>query len=678
MFYNLDLDQYLSYFTYNNLRVNDIVEILIFVTIAFYLIKHFQNTRMWILLKGILTLFIVYALSNLFSLKVITNLFQSIIIFFAFALIMMFQPELRKMIESVGTRNISTNIRSLFSKKTDNKRFSDQTIQEIILAIDNMSKAKTGALILIENGIPLDEYIKTGIAINSDITSQLITNIFEKNTPLHDGAMVIRNNKIIAATCYLPLSENKKINKALGTRHRAAIGASEQTDALVIVVSEETGAISYVLNGTIKHKVTSSEIVNQLQSINYIIKPTTPAKYRRHFIRNILTAVITGCFFWGLFSITYNPIETITINNIPVEIVNDQIISSLDKVYEVTDGNTVNIKVTGSKDVLNNISASDFTAKADLSKLSITNTANITVATPKNVSVDTGNAVMQIAIEDASEIELSIELQKSGVEQEGYFVYNLSTDTPTIAISGPKSLIKTIDKAVAVVNVNDAHANFETASKVVVYDKNGNVISPDICNIDIDQINISASVYSTKEVPVVLNVTDESEDTQLEVLEETLSMETIPVAAPDDDLEQIEEVVIPVDVTNSSSNTINSIIDLRNYLPSGVQCAGETNLEYTIQIGKFITRELTVMPENIEVLDGTAEIKNKEIKISVTFDKNTTSNVNIASFGPYIDVDDLKPGKYSLPLQFKNLGNIKIDDIYNVDVVVKEKTNDNE
>ena len=673
MFYNLNLEQYLSYFTYNNIRVNDIVEILIFIGVSLYLIRHFQNTRMWILLKGIFTLFIIYALSNLFSLKVITNLFQSIIIFFAIALIMMFQPELRKMLESFGTRSISSNIKSLIGKNGNNKRFSDQTIQEIILAIDNMSKAKTGALILIENSIPLDEYIKTGISINSDITSQLITNIFEKNTPLHDGAMIIRNNKIISATCYLPLSESKSINKSLGTRHRAAIGASEQTDAFIIVVSEETGAISYVTGGKIKHKVSSSEIANQIQSINYIIKPTTPAKYRRHFVRNIITAVITGCFFWGLFSIAYNPIETITVNDIPVEIINDQIIGNLGKVYEVAGKDTVDIKVTGPKDILNDISASDFTARADLSKLSITNTANIQVTTYKNVTVDTGNAMMQINVEDASEIELSIELQKQGTEQEGYFVYNLSTNTPTVNVSGPKSLIKTIDKAVCVVNVNGAHANFETTSKIVVYDKNGDVISPDLCDISAEQININAAVHSTKEVPIVLDITDENEDTELKIEKETLSMESIAVAASDDNLEEIESVVIPVDVTNSSSNTINSIVDLRNYLPSGVQCAGETNLEYTIEIGKFITRDLTVAANNIKIINGTGKITDDEIKISVTFDKNTTNNVSILSFAPYVDVKDLNGGKYSLPLQFENLGDVKVDDVYKVNVIVGDE-----
>lgn len=675
MFYKSDWDNYLSYFSFNNIRINDIIEIIIFMGIFFYLIRHFKNTRMWILLKGILTMFAIYALSNIFSLKVITNLFQSIISFAIIALIMMFQPELRKILESVGNKNLSSNIKSFFGKKV-NKRFTNETIQELVSSVDNMAKAKTGALILIENDIPLDEYIKSGISINSDITSQLIMNIFEKNTPLHDGAMIIRDNKIIAATCYLPLSESKNINKSLGTRHRAAIGASEQTDAFIIVVSEETGAISYVENGQIKHNIKASTLAEKIQSINYEVKPTTHLAQRGAFIKNLLMSVVFGALFWLIFTVAYNPVETIKIDNIPVEIVNESVIESLDKVYEVKSGNTVNIEVTGTKDVLNSLSSSDFKATADFSKLSITNTASINVYTPKNVQIDTHNATMSIQIEDASEIELSIELQKQGTEQDGFFVYNLSTNTPTVKISGPKSIIKTIDKAVAVVNINGAHANFETTSDIKVYDKNGSVLSNENCKISVDNINITATVYKTKEVPVSLEIIDDSKDSKLEVLEKTLSAESIMVSADEKTLNSIEEIVVPVDVTNSTSNTINSIIDIRNYLPSGVQCAGENNFEYTLQITKLITRTFTLYPSNISIKNGVGTIMNSKIDIKLTFDKNTTDNINTTQLGAFVDIDGLENGTHSVPVQFENLGDIKTGSVYKINVKVANNENE--
>ena len=667
--YKFDIQQYLSYFEFNNIKINNIIEIVIFIVIVFYLIKHFQNTRIWVLIKGIFVMFLIYALSAAFSLKIITNLFQSIISFFIIALIMMFQPELRKMLESVGNKTFLHNVRSHFGKQ-DNKRFTDHTIQEIVSAVDSMSKVKTGALILIENDIPLDEYVKTGISINSDITSQLITNIFEKNTPLHDGAMIIKNNKIVSATCYLPLSESKSIDKALGTRHRAAIGASEQTDAFIIVVSEETGAISYVYNGKIKHKISSSELAEQLQSINYTIKPTN-SKNRKHLFRNTILSVIFGIFFWGLLSIVYNPVETVTINNIPVTIENEQIIEKLNKVYEVVDGETVSIEVTGPKSTIDTLHAEDFVATADLSKLSITNTASIKVTTDKNVKVNTKNAVLQITVEDASELELSIDITKTGKEAYGYYVYNLATSTPTVKVTGPKSIIQTIDKAVANVNVNGANEDFETTAQILVYDKNGAIINDKDCSVNISSISVDASVYNTKEVPVVLDIINNNDDAQIEVIDQKTSTDTVIVAASNELLESIDSITIPIDVTNSSSNTINSIIDLRNYLPSGVIYVGEDNFEYTIEIGKYVTREFELYPNNIEIKNGEAKITTQKININVTFDKNTVDNVNLSQAKPFIDVSDLAPGKYSLPIQFDNLENIKIEDIYNVDVVVE-------
>ena len=258
MFYTFNFSKYLESIPLS-FNINSFIEIIILVLTCYYIIKHFQHTRIWVLVKGIFVFFIIYFLSDIFSLKIITSIFQSAISFLFIALIMMFQPELRKILEHIGNKSIKEGVRQFFYKEK-NKKFSDKTIQDIISAVDTMSKNKTGALILIENDIPLDDYVKTGLSLNSDITSQLIINVFEKNTPLHDGAMIIKNNKILAATCYLPLSENTDIDKGLGTRHRAAIGASEQSDSFVIVVSEETGRVSIALKGEMLYNLTLDDV----------------------------------------------------------------------------------------------------------------------------------------------------------------------------------------------------------------------------------------------------------------------------------------------------------------------------------------------------------------------------------------------------------------------------------
>ena len=237
-------------------RINplDIFEILLIVLLTYQLQKSLKNTRAWVIAKGILILACIYLCSLVLKLSVIETIFQGAISLSVLAAIILFEPEIKKFLEELGTKKPKDILHWINTKEPlDNKRYSDKTIKEILDACNIMSEAKTGALIIIEQDSILNEYISTGIGVNADITGQLLINIFEHNTPLHDGAVIIRKNTIVAATCYLPLSDSTKINKNLGTRHRAGIGISEVTDALVIVVSEETGKISFVKDGILKH-----------------------------------------------------------------------------------------------------------------------------------------------------------------------------------------------------------------------------------------------------------------------------------------------------------------------------------------------------------------------------------------------------------------------------------------
>ena len=179
------------------------------------------------------------------------------------ALVIIFQPELRKALEQLGSRNLISEIFSLESNQ-ENQGFSDRTVNEIVKATFEMAKVKTGALMVIERKVSLKEIERTGIEINGLVSSQLLINIFEHNTPLHDGAVVIRGNRVTAATCYLPLSDNMDISKALGTRHRAAVGVSEATDSVTLVVSEETGRVSVAVSGRLKSVKDGDELRDML------------------------------------------------------------------------------------------------------------------------------------------------------------------------------------------------------------------------------------------------------------------------------------------------------------------------------------------------------------------------------------------------------------------------------
>ena len=178
------------------------------------------------------------------------------------ALVIIFQPELRKALEQLGSKNLLTDLLPFEGGRPSDDAFTEKTINELVRASVELGKAKTGALMVIEQETPLKDIERTGIEIDGLVTSQLLINIFEHNTPLHDGAVVIRGNRVVAATCYLPLSDNTSISKDLGTRHRAAVGISEVTDSLIIVVSEETGRISLAENGGLI-KISDADTLNR-------------------------------------------------------------------------------------------------------------------------------------------------------------------------------------------------------------------------------------------------------------------------------------------------------------------------------------------------------------------------------------------------------------------------------
>lgn len=224
-----------------------LVDIVIVIFLATKIIKFAKDSRAWQLLKGICFLVIANALSYVLQLRILNFILNIIMTWGVFALIVIFQPELRRALEQLGTNKLT----KFFGIDKDIATRTKEDIYKIIIAVLELAKAKTGALIVIERDIQIRDIIGTGISIDSEVSPQLLVNIFVPNTPLHDGAVVISNNKIAAAACMLPLASDTDIAKELGTRHRAAIGISKESDAIAIVVSEETGKISIAKDGTL-------------------------------------------------------------------------------------------------------------------------------------------------------------------------------------------------------------------------------------------------------------------------------------------------------------------------------------------------------------------------------------------------------------------------------------------
>lgn len=246
-----------------SIRVTDVLEIIILSFLIYHILIWIRRTRTWVLLKGLLILAFFISLAYFFEMDTIKFLMNKGFDAALIAAVVVFQPELRRALEQLGEKNIMSSL-VLFDNKEPQERFSDKTIEELIKGTVAMARVKTGALIVIEKNTPLSEYERTGIPVDAVVTSQLLINIFEHNTPLHDGAVIIRGNRITSATCYLPLSDNMELSKDLGTRHRAGVGISEATDSMTIIVSEETGNISVAQNGQLFRKLDDESLREHL------------------------------------------------------------------------------------------------------------------------------------------------------------------------------------------------------------------------------------------------------------------------------------------------------------------------------------------------------------------------------------------------------------------------------
>ena len=263
-------------------HVTDIIEILIIAFLVYQIMVWIRNTRAWALLKGVVVILVFIFIAYIFEMQTILSIVKSIVSIAVTGIIVVLQPELRKALEELGKKKFFGDI---FRDSEEGGLFSDKTIKEIAKASVEMGKVRTGALIVVKQNDNLAEFERTGISVDAIVTSQLLINIFEHNTPLHDGAVIIDGDRISSATCYLPLSDNMMLSKELGTRHRAGVGMSEETDAMVIIVSEETGKISIAYKGNLERGLTVEEVEERLTSIQD--KPVDEKKKKHRKVKDL-------------------------------------------------------------------------------------------------------------------------------------------------------------------------------------------------------------------------------------------------------------------------------------------------------------------------------------------------------------------------------------------------------
>lgn len=253
-----------------------ILDLAIVIFLVYCFFKVVKGSRAWQLIKGIALLIIATWISGLLNLKILNWILTGIMNLGVIAIIVIFQPELRRGLEQLGTNKLT----KFFGLDKDVSTKTKEDIYKVVIAATELSKAKTGALIVLERDIKIQDIIATGIPMNAEVSPQLLVNIFEPKTPLHDGAVVISGNKIAAAACVLPLADDKDIAKELGTRHRAAIGISKESDSIVVVISEETGKISVAKDGTLIADV-REDVLKKILISNVVTKRFTVEKKER-------------------------------------------------------------------------------------------------------------------------------------------------------------------------------------------------------------------------------------------------------------------------------------------------------------------------------------------------------------------------------------------------------------
>ena len=272
------LDKLIRWLSLPKMNVMDFVEIILIAALFYNVIKWIKTTRAWVIVKGLIVLLLVWILATVLKFDVILWLFTNTIGVGITAVLILFQPELRRVLETLGQRKILSLDMFMENKDKKNEKFSQDTLNELVRGTFELAKTKTGALIVLEQDISLDEFSQTGITIDGLLTSQLLINIFEHNTPLHDGAVIVRGDRVVSATCYLPLSGNMRLSKDLGTRHRAGVGISEVSDSFTIIVSEETGKVSIARGGNLIFNVDGDFLRAKLLELQKGKEPEQKAK----------------------------------------------------------------------------------------------------------------------------------------------------------------------------------------------------------------------------------------------------------------------------------------------------------------------------------------------------------------------------------------------------------------
>ena len=633
-----------KYLTMPKIYASDIVEIFIIAVLVYYIMIWFQRSRAWTLFKGIIVIVLFMFAAVLFNLTTILWIADKTLSVGIIAIIIIFQPELRKALEELGKKNVISRYFK-FGSNTGGDRFSDRSIEEIVRATVDLAKVKTGALIVIAKEQDLTEYEETGIRLDADISRQLFINIFEKNTPLHDGAVIIDGDKITAATCYLPLSNSTSLSKDLGTRHRAGVGISEVSDSVVVIVSEETGSISIARDGKLIRYADAATLKNELKKVQ--AKEEVKSKKKKGWRRNEVTkklresitnnimlkiaAVFIAALIWLAVVNLSDPTKTITIYGIPINLTDEEAITDQNKVYKVDQRLTLNVTITGKRSVISELSSDDFTAVAPLDEISVANSVQVEVSVnKKNVEnkisiVNQSVKAVSVDVEDLVDEQYPVEVEITGELAKGYYLGGYSNSRNNIIVTAPESVQHKIDKAKVIVDVSNASQSFEEKYKIKLYDENGNTIKNTNVTKNYNKTKVSIEVLKGNTIPVDVEYSGKPAK-GYEVTGVEFEPQKVTLVGKHSLIDSLESIKVPKEdiSVDGAKDTVNVEVNLNKYLPDGVSVSDSANAiaTITVKVEKLETKKFQINKSDISLQNiesgYIAEISSDSISVSLT------------------------------------------------------------
>ena len=621
---------------------------------------------------------IVYGAFILLDMQVLAQVWAVFIVISLVGITMQMQTDIKKWLESTGSKNYLKELITKLKNKKDNLLFQSETMDAVVEACSEMQSTKTGALIVFEVDTPLDSIQRTGQKLDAKVQKALLLQIFVKNTPLHDGALTIKNDRIDSATCYLPLSTNQKISKNLGTRHRAAIGVTEQISCFVVTVQEETGAISLVIDGKIKHNISKDKLRAELEILRgqrktQLSKEQSKEKRVISIKRKsqaIVLQLLCQIAVWMATINLINPITTERIQDLGVETLNAQLLEQSDKTFDIVSGKQVQVILKGRRKALDSLSKQDIRAVADFKNLTPTNQIPIEVSLKDSgISVEyIQNPSMYIELDDIAEITLTPTYKKIGESADKTFVSNITQSTDQIKISGPSKLIKTLDKIEFSIDINGKQQQFSTTAEPVIYDKNGNTVQLGRLELSIQQIDLDIEILNTKEVDLNIDLVNKNPD--IKILSYEPAKTTVQLAGSQEDLDSIDNLNITVDITgdleNANQQKIVEAIDLQEYLEKqseDLTVYGETKLSVQVDLERKQSIEFVIDSQEITAYNTP---KNMQASISGQYTiefrgfSDDLDKISLDSLEPKINLKGLRDGEHSIELEVNQPDGVEI------------------